>query len=190
MARKNDLAHPVYDHIRLDGRVTHAPDSIDFRDGMADSSMRTMAVDGERKFMVPGTIFGAIVRYQWTSFRVKSLSGVEVIEKSSRRIHLLGSYTGQEVDTPVTARGFTSKEPINLPLMDVKLWADPYTKIEIGQLAMCYLEGRRRIVAEEINLDHQTIMDSLEIEPEAAEPRSRLGAVQFGGLYYVLPLEC
>ncbi len=189
MSNMNELGFPMWDHLRMDGRYLKTVQCIDFLgSSLGGETSLTMTINDRDEPLLPGTIFGSIIRYRWRQREWETCNGNRRVSNPSTRLHLQGYYTGQSVETPITVPGFKTKEPVMLPVVDLKLWrwSQPY-KIDVGQIALARLCEGERAVIQEINFDHQAIMRDQKIEPRTDNPHPYLSTVQFGGLY-VVPL--
>src|SRR5687768_3450252 len=123
MANMNVLGFPMWDHLRMDGRYLRTAQCIDFLGSDPSGSNETsptMTVDGKDEPLLPGTIFGSIIRYRWRHREWETWNGKRRISDPSTRLHLQGHYTGQSIETNVTVPRFKTKEPITLPVIDLK----------------------------------------------------------------------
>lgn len=185
MGNMDELAHPVRSYTRQDGRQLIATRRLDFRP-VPLGRYRRMT---QRALLVPGALFGAVVRYHWPELHERAALP-PALKCRSARIHLQGTYNGDHLDVQVPVSRWHPQGPtetINAPLMDMKLWADAFTKINIGTMAVASL-----LCGETASLhyvDHPAVQAALGVTVSGAHMVAHIGKVQEGGLYYVPPLQ-
>ena len=182
MSSGDTLCHPIRHHTRTDGRQVIPARQLDFR-GEHDAFRIN---HDERHLLVPGTLFGAMVRYHWPT-AVKDWQGT-VYRDRSRRFLLIGEYQGQdeEIDIPVNKwRPQGIRHKTNVPMLEMMIWLDTCRKVAIGQMAIARLrEGERAMVDK---VDHAAIQRTLGIAASGTHIVPHIGIVFSGGLYYVPP---
>jgi hypothetical protein len=191
----NELAYPVFDYQRVDGRRLMTVRHLHFLDPHVISSEK----GGDADLLVLGALFGVVVRYHWKISIPRGWRTAELRKEAlrSRRVHLLAEFTGEysvpSCDTEPTEQ--------TAPLLQVSVYPNPspdYHRAPIGTMAVSWLcENRRAGVA---SLDYDALArtvafssscpsDHRGVTHEQAHLSPHLGKVQIGGLYHIPPLN-
>ena len=175
MSGGTELRVHVPRHMRGDDREVIPVQELDFRRGR------------RRGLLVPGLLVGFVAKYHWhiakVGFRETTYS------ERSRRLALVGEYTGERREVSVPRHKYRPQGPHSThlaPVFEVRLLTDGRRRPEVGRVAIARFQEGSSLFGETI--DHTAIQQELGAAAASNFP-PYLGILFTGSLYYASPVQ-